>query len=272
VAEPAPVSSTAPVNGDGKSPTLMAPVNQFRQTETLSRLQAHLTTTARAWDRLPPIFSNRSGSAARIELWVKARLKNFSRWFTWEQVNFNAAVHHALGEALEALGRHEAVIAAVRAQLSQTDNENRVLRDEVQSQRGVIEAQAAELNSLRERLEAEGAARRLDLQNQQKDLSSLRAEMHGELEASSIRAETQQTELSAQQELTAELSRQTFDLRERSSVTESEQRVCYQQLSLELSETAAARDRAQRRTTDALEELNQRIVKLEDSHKRAAKP
>src|SRR5437899_7432046 len=49
--------------------------------ESLSRLSAHLTTTGRAWDRLPPMYSNRTGGAARIELWVKARLKSMSRWF-----------------------------------------------------------------------------------------------------------------------------------------------------------------------------------------------
>src|SRR5437588_12409443 len=58
--------------------------------ESLARLEAHLTTTSRAWDRLPPVFSNRSGMAARLELWLKARLKSLSRWFTWEQINFNS--------------------------------------------------------------------------------------------------------------------------------------------------------------------------------------
>src|SRR5438270_12493340 len=64
--------------------------------ERLARLSAHLTTTARAWDRLPPVMSNRTGLSARLELWIKRVLKKLARWFTWEQINFNAAVHHAL--------------------------------------------------------------------------------------------------------------------------------------------------------------------------------
>src|ERR1700680_4317180 len=52
--------------------------------ESLDRLSAHLTTTARAWDRLPPMFSNRRGGAARVELCIQARLKSFSRWLLWE--------------------------------------------------------------------------------------------------------------------------------------------------------------------------------------------
>src|SRR5947209_7139449 len=64
--------------------------------ESLARLSAHLTTTARAWDRLPPVMSNRTGLSARVELWIKGSLKKLARWFTWEQINFNAAVHRAL--------------------------------------------------------------------------------------------------------------------------------------------------------------------------------
>ena len=69
----------------------------------LSLIESYLTTTARAWDRLPPLVSNRSGLIARVELWLKRRLKAGTRWFTWEQVNFNAAVHHALRDLLPVL-------------------------------------------------------------------------------------------------------------------------------------------------------------------------
>src|SRR2546422_1280929 len=71
--------------------------------ESLVRISAHLTTTARAWDRLPPVVSNRTGTAARLELWIKRRLKMLSRWFTWEQINFNSAVHNALVDAVQEL-------------------------------------------------------------------------------------------------------------------------------------------------------------------------
>ena len=81
--------------------------------ESLNRLSAHLTTTSRAWDRLPPLYSNRRGGTARFELWIKARLKAMSRWFTWEQVNFNSAVHHALAETLHALSAYQQELAAL---------------------------------------------------------------------------------------------------------------------------------------------------------------
>src|SRR5207253_2092797 len=89
-------------------------------TESLARLEAHLTTTSRAWDRLPPLFSNRSGMAARFELWIKARMKSLSRWFTWEQINFNSAVHHGLSDTLEALKAHEEQLIKMQAELNQT--------------------------------------------------------------------------------------------------------------------------------------------------------
>lgn len=110
--DPAPV--TAPANGN--SP----------QNEALARVSAHLTTTARAWDRLPPVFSNRTGESARLELWIKARLKTLSRWFTWEQVNFNAAVHHALGETLAALSAHEKQLRAFRSELNREAESRRI--------------------------------------------------------------------------------------------------------------------------------------------------
>src|SRR5207302_10464598 len=88
--------------------------------ESLARLEAHLTTTSRAWDRLPPVFSNRSGMAARLELWIKARMKSLSRWFTWEQINFNSAAHHGLSDALEALRTHQEQLIKMQAELNQT--------------------------------------------------------------------------------------------------------------------------------------------------------
>jgi hypothetical protein len=69
----------------------------------LSLIESYLTTTARAWDRLPPLQSNRTGLIARVELWLKRQLKRATRWFTWEQVNFNASVHHALRDLLPIL-------------------------------------------------------------------------------------------------------------------------------------------------------------------------
>jgi len=43
------------------SPSPNGSVESVGTNESLSRLSAHLTTTARAWDRLPPMYSNRQG-------------------------------------------------------------------------------------------------------------------------------------------------------------------------------------------------------------------
>ena len=127
-----PATVTAPANGN-------SPPN-----EALARVSAHLTTTARAWDRLPPVFSNRTGASARLELWIKARLKTLSRWFTWEQVNFNAAVHHALGETLAALSAHEKQLRALRSELNR----------EADSRRITFEKNERELQAVRDETEA----------------------------------------------------------------------------------------------------------------------
>src|SRR3979411_3337105 len=49
--------------------------------ENLALINSSLPTTARAWDRLPPLVSNRSGLAARLELWLKRHLKRATRWY-----------------------------------------------------------------------------------------------------------------------------------------------------------------------------------------------
>ncbi|MGZ8845513.1 MAG: hypothetical protein ACXW3C_03525 [Pyrinomonadaceae bacterium] len=251
-AEPAAARSAPALgNGDGTSQVTLSNASGARSSEALARLNAHLTTTARAWDRLPPIFSNRRGVAARIEVWMKARLKSFSRWFTWEQVNFNAAVHHALGETLQTLSNQEAAIVTLRAQLAEAENE--------------LAERHAEIDALRAQLQTETATRR-DLQNQQKETNALRGELRGEVEAWRIRAEDQEAQLRAEIETqTAELA---SELRERADRLENEQRVCFKQLSLEASEATGAQDRAQRRTNTLLDELDQRVRQNEESRKR----
>jgi hypothetical protein len=242
----------------------------------MARLSAHLTTTARAWDRLPPIFSNRSGTAARIEVWIKARLKILSRWFTWEQVNFNAAVHHALGETLQALNEQDAAIAAARSKL-QTENdalraEIQTLGAQLQTQSNEIDNQYAEINSIRGQLQADAAAARIEVQNQLRETNALRAELRGELERVRIRGEDQGTGLQARietamNEAATNLTKLTNELREREERLENEQRVCFKQLLLETNETAVSSERAQQRISTLIEEMNQRIKQLEDPRK-----
>jgi murein L,D-transpeptidase YcbB/YkuD len=108
-------------NGAGDSEALQQITNDDKETltaESLSLIESYLTTTARAWDRVPPLISNRSGSIARVELWFKRQLKRATHWFTWEQVNFNAAVHQSLRELLPVMAAHEHELQALRAQLA----------------------------------------------------------------------------------------------------------------------------------------------------------
>src|SRR5437016_13800920 len=137
--------AVATQNGKDSNPAI-SPAAPAAATESLARLEAHLSTTSRAWDRLPPLFSSRSGMAARFELWIKARLKSLSRWFTWEQINFNSAAHHGLSGALEALRAHEEQLIKMQAELNQT---REALRSESNQTR---EALRSESNQTREAL------------------------------------------------------------------------------------------------------------------------
>jgi multidrug resistance efflux pump len=103
--------------------------NDTLTAENLSLIESYLTTTARAWDRLPPLVSNRSGFIARVELWFKRQLKRATHWFTWEQVNYNAAVHQALRELLPLMAAHEHELQALRAQLAAAETELRGLTE-----------------------------------------------------------------------------------------------------------------------------------------------
>ena len=208
--------------------------------DSLARLSANLTTTARAWDRLPPIYSNRSGVAARVELWLKARFKGLSRWFTWEQVNFNAAVHQALSDTLEALRAHEQELMRMRAQAKQ-ETEARLGRLE-QSEQAIqgLRAQTAEMHSVASSLAKQNAAIEARF-TAQSDLNTRLSEMSAE-SGSRIAA--------IAKEVDARLSALASDLRE-------EQRVCFKQLSLEASEATVLEDRGRRAIESRLEKLEQ---------------
>ena len=117
--------------------------NEALTAENLSLIESYLTTTARAWDRLPPLVSNRSGFIARVELWLKRQLKRATHWFTWEQVNFNAAVHQALRELPPVMAAQERELQALRAELAAHAAE----------QRSAAETQLTELEALYARTE-----------------------------------------------------------------------------------------------------------------------
>ena len=99
----------------GTEATSNGSLPQTNQSESLTRVSAHLAVTGRAWDRLPPVFSNRHGTLARLELWLKRKSKSLTRWFTWEQVNFNRAVKDALGDVIEILEAEARELAMLRS-------------------------------------------------------------------------------------------------------------------------------------------------------------
>jgi hypothetical protein len=211
--------------------------------EALARLQANLATTERAWSRLPPLLSYRRGLAARVELWLKRQIKRAAHWFTWEQVNFNSAVHHALTDVRDSLGTHERSLAQVRSELA-------ALRDSSQSGLAALRAEAdaerVRVSELRSRLAA--AESRFD-----SGLTELRRALDAGLErlASEQRGE-QDAYIRAR---AAELQN---EMRERIEHLLEEQRICFKQFSLEASESAAALERARRQMEARLEALEKK--------------
>jgi hypothetical protein len=226
---------------------LAAPPASLESTndESLKRLSAHLTTTARAWDRLPPMFSNRKGGPARLELWIKARLKSMSGWFTWEQVNFNAAVHHALSETLNALSAYEQELARLRAALAR---ENETRREEYERSNRELTALAAELRNREAKLEARSAA--------------IEAQAAAALatEINAARAEMNETSVA----IASQLAELAGELRESDEQQRQEQRVCFKQLSLEASEAAVMVDRARRVMESRLDKMEKEISRSEE--------
>src|SRR5215207_2407974 len=122
--------------------------------EALARMDANLSTTARAWSRLPPLLSYRRGAAARFEIWVKRLVKRAAHWFTWEQVNFNAAVNHALGDARAVLAAQEQALARAREEML---GEVRALRAEAEADRARAAEMQARLAEAQARFESGGA-------------------------------------------------------------------------------------------------------------------
>ena len=187
--------------------------------ETMARIDAYLTTTARAWDRLPPLISNRSGGLARLELWVKRRFKQATRWYSWEQINFNAAVHHALRDTLDALLDLDQQLGQLRAEMEAQQLEM-TQRAEMEAYRAQMEAYRAQMEAYLAQMEAEQRSRSLEVNARLTDLAR--------------------------------------ELRERDGQRLEEQRVCFKQLSLEMSEAEVLLDRARR-------DIESRLDKLESS-------
>ncbi|HJX89894.1 MAG TPA: hypothetical protein VJ372_05320 [Pyrinomonadaceae bacterium] len=197
--------------------------------EVVKRHFASLSVLDRAWDRLPPIVSKRTGTPAKFELWIKSKLKRALRWLTWEQVNFNAATRQTFVEVIETLAAYEQQLALRHSELS-------MMQDEFASQREQLERQQGELN-----------AQRSLLFSQQTDIKE--------------RFDVLENTIKDFQSQTVAEARARFDdllkeFRERDERLLDEQRVCFKQLRLELSESQVLQDRARR-------ELDVRVGKLE---------
>lgn len=212
---------------------------ETRTPETTARIDAYLTTTARAWDRLPPLVSNRSGGLARLELWVKRRLKQATRWYSWEQINFNAAVHHALRDTLDALLDLEQQLEQLREKMSAE------MREEMEARAQQLEQNQIEMMTQRAEIESQRAA----LELQRAEMEAYRAQMEAEQRARSL-------------EVNARLADLARELRERDGQRLEEQRVCFRQLSLEMSEAEVLLDRARR-------DIESRLDKLESSKRKS---
>jgi hypothetical protein len=196
-------------NGNGDGEALITATSESEtslRSDALPRLDAYRTTTARAWDRLPPVVSNRSGFMARLELWLKAKSKSLTRWFTWEQTNFNAAVHHAIGDTVQALKDHEVAMEEQRAELRRLQNELAEMRDALEKEtvarteqidaiHAENEKQQTETDSLRSDFRRETDAQRTHNLTQRAELNGMRAEIRGETEARRIRIEDLQKQL-----------------------------------------------------------------------------
>jgi hypothetical protein len=254
--------------------------------EALARMEANLATTERAWSRLPPVLSYRRGALARFELAVKRLVKRALHWFTWEQVNFNSAAHHALRDALAALSTQERRLAETRAELDAVRRRAAEAEARVEAERARLEGAAvrrhdelrAELERARVEQRAELERARAELRAESRaELERTRAELNAELERARVelsaelerlRAELPELRTGLRDELHtglhAELRAELADalggeLRERVGYLTEEQRVCFRQLSLEATEAAVAHDRARRLVEARLEELEKAV-------------
>jgi len=173
-----------------------------------------------------------------------------TRWFTWEQVNFNSAVHEALSETLKALAgyaqelaRQEHDLARLRLELLQEADTRREKFERSEralaSLRAAFETQAAEAGQREAKLEARCAAIEANLGD-----FEARANERAREAATAVKTEIAQA--------VAELVESDDQLRE-------EQRVCFKQLSLEASEAAVMVDRARRVFESRLDKLEKEI-------------
>lgn len=235
-AESQTLTRVAASSAASRSPNGSATTGEQSIAGTLSRLEANLATIERTWNKLPPLTTYRQGLAARIELWIKRCLKSATHWFTWEQVNYNAAVHHALRDTLAALSTYEQHLKEMQTEWQTKMQAQIALQQQLEAKYVALEARwQAEQQS-----QAEMAAKTVALQ----------AHLTATIE-NLFHKQHQQTE-SLQHEV-----------RERIEHVLDEQRVNFKQLSLETSETAVAFDRTRRSTEARLATIEKALTSAE---------
>jgi uncharacterized coiled-coil protein SlyX len=222
--------------------------------EPLTRAAAQLVVTGRAWDRLPPVYTNRRGALARLELWIKKTCKPLTRWFTWEQVNFNRAVNDALVDVIEVLRVEAHELALLRAQLTNEMHRELVtLRSEIEASERARSALEARLSALEPRLHETNAA----LARLSEMLASLADEARGGHAQLANKLNELAADLHAEQLALKSAQDQALDhrLADLAAELREDQRVCFRQLSLEASESAVLEDRGRREVLTRLEKL-----------------
>lgn len=254
IAEHEPSAPVAVISS--ASPTLDPhPETDSNHSATLDRLSAQLGITARAWDRLPPLVSNRSGALRRIEISLKKAFRPLTRWFTWEQVNFNAAVHHALLEALAMLRAQDQELTTLRATMANEVSNRDQKIGELQGIQARTELRQGEARNQFAHIEA-------TLRRYSEMMSDLAEEMrtgHADL---TNELQVRFPQMAAEVEAGLQKLAQDFDVKlaEISAELHEEQRVCFKQLSLETGEAAILEDRGRRALESRMERLEKNAV------------
>lgn len=222
--------------------------------EALSRMEANLATTERAWNRLPPLMSNRTGWLARLELWLKRLIKRATHWFTWEQVNFNSSVHHSLRDARAALAAYETRMAVYEGRLA--DYEARRTHDAASLRDARAETEA--LRQSKDDLDARFDSHRSELAAH---LAAIEARI--ERDAAHLRETLDegfaQMRAERHEQFTTKHDELREQLRARAEQLLDEQRVSFRQLLLEAGEAAVAQDRARRQLEARLEAIEKSV-------------
>ena len=117
----------------------LLPKEEQQDGRSLESLKANLAVIERSWNKLPPLTSYRAGWLARLELWLKHKLKRATHWFTWEQINFNAATANSLKEVSRILSDQERALAQLQTEMSR-------LTKAMESQMGLHTRQARQFD------------------------------------------------------------------------------------------------------------------------------